>query len=334
MICSLILDEMFEFDEDYVIEQIQNAYLEGSACRRLGGIRYKKNDDNTTEILAWQCNLADVQNYEVKLPTIVRISLDENNIVTNVNLNNYFKGSQGIPCSQKYLNKRLKKLVIGQDYDIKNSALRSQTALHCRHIYELVYGACSFKDYCIKNNLNDAYVSESTSAVETEKGLSCVDNISINNKKAITKIEFNNFKGNMKYNVSGAIESVSGMEIVGYYLDEDEWIKINDNQLLEVEGNEKYIMTFMKKVSPYWQHSGSTFNLKKKFYFSQIWPTTLFGILTQAFGLTTFNKNYAYFQHCIAGIQSIDQVPYCIGGIKTLDEGEKYFDNFSVEDLY
>ena len=131
MICSLILDEMFEFDEDYVIEQIQNAYLEGSACRRLGGIRYKKNDDNTTEILAWQCNLADVQNYEVKLPTIVRISLDENNIVTNVNLNNYFKGSQGIPCSQKYLNKRLKKLVIGQDYDIKNSALRSQTALHC-----------------------------------------------------------------------------------------------------------------------------------------------------------------------------------------------------------
>ena len=36
MICSLILDEMFEFDEDYVIEQIQNAYLEGSACRRLG----------------------------------------------------------------------------------------------------------------------------------------------------------------------------------------------------------------------------------------------------------------------------------------------------------
>ena len=93
-------------------------------------------------------------------------------------------------------------------------------------------------------------------------------------------------------------------------------------------------MTFMKKVSPYWQHSGSTFNLKKKFYFSQIWPTTLFGILTQAFGLTTFNKNYAYFQHCIAGIQRIDQVPYCIGVIKTLDEGEKYFDNFSVEDLY
>ena len=30
MICSLILDEMFEFDEDYVIEQIQNAYLEGT----------------------------------------------------------------------------------------------------------------------------------------------------------------------------------------------------------------------------------------------------------------------------------------------------------------
>ena len=51
--------------------------------------------------------MAEVQNYDVVLPTIISIKLDNNSVLRQIELDECFKGSQGIPCSYKFLNRRL-----------------------------------------------------------------------------------------------------------------------------------------------------------------------------------------------------------------------------------
>ena len=71
-----------------------------------------------------------------------------------------------------------------------------------------------------------------------------------------------------------------------------------------------------------------------KFYFSQIWGPTFFGILSQALGLVIFNNNYAYFQHCIYGIQHDDEgKPLCIGVSDDLDVVLANFPDFDLSDI-
>ncbi|WP_297957168.1 hypothetical protein [uncultured Ruminococcus sp.] len=56
-------------------------------------------------ITAWQCNMARLKTTDLKLPTVLRFVLDDTGIVTDAELMENFKGSQGIPCSQSYLNR-------------------------------------------------------------------------------------------------------------------------------------------------------------------------------------------------------------------------------------
>lgn len=84
----------------------------------------------------------------------------------------------------------------------------------------------------------------------------------------------------------------------------------------------------------YFHQSGINLGVKKRFYFSQLWPTSFYGVLCQSFALAMFNKNFAYFQHCIYGIQRDKERCYCIGVINDINEGIAMFEDYSIEDLY
>ena len=90
----------------------------------------------------------------------------------------------------------------------------------------------------------------------------------------------------------------------------------------------------MKILSKYWLYSGKAININSKFYFSQMWPPTLFGILNQMFALSIYSNSYSYFQHCIRGLQKDDVSCACIGVCEDINECKKYFSDFSIEDLY
>lgn len=333
MIPRLILNEPFDLVESYVYKQLQEYTLSGGCCLRVGGIRYKKVEDKTS-IIAWQCNLADVQNYDVRLPTIITIELDCNDVIIDIKLSEKFKGSQGIPCSQKYLQRRLTNELIGESFSMDNVKIKDQFYLACRHVYELVYGAASFKNYCENEGIMDAWTTECTKAYQVEDSLEVFDRISINGNEAITKIKIDNFKDSIKYEKRGTISEVSGLEITGFSIEDGEFKPIKDVQVVNAKSNTEFVMYFMKAISRYWMSAGKRLGVKGGFYFSQIWAPTFYGIITQGFALAIFNKNYAYFQHCISGIQHVDDKPCCIGIVEDIDECMKYFKDFCIEDLY
>ena len=116
---ELVLDYECAQDEDYIFGEIcaydfidRNVYKEqGFEVCRIGGYQYKATDDGGCSMIGWQCNFAAIQNYDIQLPTIILIKVDASNTITSIRLSDKFKGSQGIPCSFKYLNRRLQEFV-------------------------------------------------------------------------------------------------------------------------------------------------------------------------------------------------------------------------------
>ena len=335
MIPILILNNFYAFDEEYVNDQIQKANLEGSISGRVGGVRYRKTDSGK-EVLAWQCNLANVQSFDVKLPTIIHIAIDEDNNIKAITLNERFKGSQGIPCSWKYLNRHMRSTLLATGFSPHNPLITNPLILSCRHTYELVLGSCTFLAYCESQGIKNAFLSESTIAYanKCDDMIDLVDRICINDNDVVTKMSVCNYRNTIKHNRSGTISACDDLRISVYSYCNNEYICLGSKKNIHADNCNDFKMKVMKTISKIWLESGKRLGVTKDFYFSQIWPPTSYGLLTQAFALTMFKDNYLYFQHCVSGIQRIEGKPLCIGVIHNVEEGATFFDGFGEDDLF
>lgn len=330
---NLILDEWYNPDEEYVLKQIQASFLDEAVCGRREGYRIIRLDEGY-KILAWQCNMADVQYNDILLPAIITIEIDENMYVSKVQLHSSFKGSQGITCSHRFLNERLKEVLTGMEFKLTNKSITDEHKLYCRHLYELILGACSFLEYCVKNGIEDSYKSESIMTFQSENSMDMVDRLSINGNEIIAKVKFENYIGNILFGVDGEIKKVNGLHISSYLLENNVWKQTKDSKVLYAENREEALMKFMKIISGYWVAYGNKLNVKRKFYFSVLYPTSFFGLFTQSIALVIFNKNYSYFQHCINGLQRVNHIPLCLGVIESMEEGKERFQGFDSDYLY
>ena len=330
---KLILDDFFPLDVKYVADQIQLLTLEEAQFGRYGGVCYKANADGT-DILAWQCNVVDVQNCDVSLPTIISLRISKNRRVIKADLHDNFKGSQGVPCMYRYLNNRMKKLIIGENFSLDNIVFKDQTVFYCRHIYELVFGSCAFYNHYISLGIQNAYISESTGVYSESDTLKCLDRISVVGNCAETRIDFSGYKDKINFGLNGSIEKVDGLKISGFSIEKEKTTMIKDLQKIEAQEQTEFVMKTMKTLNPYWKSSGKKIGVDRGFYFSHLWPPSLFGILTQSLGLSLFNKNFTYFQHCIYGLQHNNNgKPLCIGVINNVSEGQRFFEDLTLEDF-
>lgn len=329
---DIVLDEKFSFDNKYVENVIAELAIDNCICGRYTGIQCEKEGENTN-ILAWQCNIADIQNYDIKLPLIMNISVDQNNIVCDVDIYENFKGSQGIPCSLKYLNRQVKEILVNEVFSINNQLFNNQNVFSCRHVFELVYGACALLNSYAENK-NHILVSELSGIELKNQTLYCYDKIKVNEEIVESRLEISNFINNIKYDASGKVVKVNNMEICQYEYQNKTWISDGKIEILSAKDNREYVMKMMRILSKPWMRMSNKLLVKKKVYYSTLWPPTFFGILSQAFGIAIFNKNLTYFQHSIYGLQRDDNGhPLCIGVIDNIDEGTKYFKGFSFNDL-
>ena len=335
MIPELILNGYYAFDEYFVNESIQKADLSGGVSGRIGGFRYEKKPGGK-EILAWQCNLAVTQGFEVKLPTIVHMFVDENNVIQSITLNEQFKGSQGIPCSWKFLNRLLREILLYTDFSLQNKDIVNPKILCCRHTYELVLGACALAARLESENIGDAYLSESTMAYAAEDGgsIESVDRICLNGADAVTRMNLNNFRGSLNYDSSGAVNACDGLTISGNIYGDGKFAPLSWEKTINAVNGNDFKMKMMKAISKFWLDSGKRLGVNKDFYFSHLWPPSLFGLISQALALISFKDNYSYFQHSVSGIQRFDGAPQCIGVIDSVDEGKRLFNGFEETDLY
>lgn len=320
-----------------IVSRLNELSLDGRCCMRYCGIRISPNSESGFEIMAWQCNMADIRNYDVKLPTVIKISLDSERIIRSIELMPDFKGSQGMACSRSYLDRRLRSILIGEKLTGLNPKIIDPYLLCCRHTFELTVGAATFLDANLDRVRNGeiCYTEESIGAYIENGIISCIDEIDINGHTERTRITVSDIIGNISYNAAGRIENVDGMSLCGYSFEDNEWKQIKDTYTIEADSYQKYVMKLMKIVSGYWLSCAKRLKIRRNFYFSQIWGPTFFGILSQAIGICVFNNNYAYFQHCIYGIQRDDtNRPLCIGVTDNIDEMTSVFPDFTIEDLY
>lgn len=341
MLPNLILNREYNIVEEEVLQEIYSYDFSGDAIYqekgfevcRIGGYRYIKMDNGYTKMMAWQCNMADVQSYDIKLPTIIHIYINSKNVIEQISLSNCFKGSQGIPCSWKYLNRRLQ-LFIGRNFVIDEELIKDSLSTGCSHTFELLYGACAFGEWCEQRGIKSSYLSEVTSAYESQNGIVAIDRITIGGKESVTKIEISDFKENIHYNRQGSIDKCSNMTIQGWDLNGNSNIQISDVKEISANSKDEFRIKIMKVLSKYWMNSGKYIGIEKKFYFSQLCPTSLYGILSQMFAKTVFGNSYSYFQHCIRGLQKNDKSCACIGVCTDVDECLKYFPDFEINDLF
>ncbi len=197
----------------------------------------------------------------------------------------------------------------------------------------MLYGACTFKEWCDTNNIKKAYLSETTAALHHEDMIIAYDRNSVNGNETLTKIQISDFKNTIEYDKNGAICGCKGMTVCGFSNNDTEEL-IGETKTITSDNKKDFSMKLLKILSKYWKNSGKQIGINNKFYFSHLWPTTLYGILVQAFAMVVFSDSYAYFQHCIRGLQKDEEHCACIGVCEDLSECEKYFPDFSVEDLY
>lgn len=317
---------------DDILGLISETNLKDVSCKRIFGFKISESETTST-LLCWQCNLADINGFDTKLPTTVILEIENaNRTIKSVELKENFKGSQGMPCARLFLNRKLKEVLIGEELSIENKKIQDPLILCCRHTHELVVGAISFYENYLKTGAK--LYNESTFAKIDDDGIDLFDVTNLNDKKLRYNVRFNFKKNDICMNEDGEIYELSNIKVTSHMFENGERILLREDFIENAKGAGEIALILMKVFSKLWKHAGKSFDVKRNFYFSNLWPPSIYGVFVQSIALAIHGGNYAYFQHALSGLQKGCGSPKCVGIVSDIDEALKYFPDFRIEDMY
>ncbi len=316
-----------------VNKKIEKLYLDGALCQRAISIEMAPLGDRL-EIVAWQCNMAGMKTTDLKLPTVLRFLLDGQGVVLEAELMENFKGSQGLPCSQPYLNRILKSRLVGMSFAADDTVLRHETILHCRHLFELTAAAITFYRYCRSNLDQKNTLSDLTRAYPTDAGIQIKDDYHINDTSLTLEQQLLFSPSELSLQATGEICYVKHMTLNTTIHSQSEAPVSICNEISDVSGNTNIVMSMMKLFSYPWQALGRKLGVRRNYYFTNLVPSSVYGVLVQAIALMIFPDNYNYFQHALAGLQRSQDRPLCVGMALNQAELREFYPEFREEDLF
>lgn len=316
-----------------VFRKVNAIRPDGALSQRCTEICCEKNAEGTV-ITAWQCNMADVQHFDVKLPTAIILKTGADGKVISAELLENFKGSQGIPCSRRYLDRKLKQQLIGKSIRPEDRELQDPLMFACRHLYELVIGASWLYFEMCRRDETSCCFTEKSRAFELENGLKITDISECFGTKVRSRVLLEFPKNKVKMNEAGEVDYLEDLVMRCRIEREGENSEESCFELAKAVSAEDVVMQVMKLFSRFWHILGKQFDTRRSFYFSNMWPPTLYGIFVQSVSLVLFQNNYAYFQHAIHGIQRGRKAPQCVGIVSNMQEAQEYFPDLEAEDLY
>jgi hypothetical protein len=312
--------------------KVEELHFDGALCQRVISIEMEPVGENTL-ITTWQCNMASMKTTDLKLPTVLRIVLNAAGVAIEAELMENFKGSQGIPCSQTYLNRILKSRLIGLCFLNDDTVLRNELMFHCRHIFELSAAAITFYRFCSThlNERNKLY--ECTKAFPEPKGILVKDDYHINGHHITVDEHLSFSASDISMQTDGKIGRIEhfGLEAQVFY-DDGPQAPLSD-EIIQISGSDNTIMSMMKLFVEPWKSIGRKLGVRRNYYFSNLVPSSLYGVMIQAIALTLFPNNYNYFQHSLAGLQRNEERPLCVGMVLDHNELHKFYPEFKKEDL-
>ena len=293
---------------------------EGFLLMRLRGTQISIRPDGMT-IHGWMVNIVSSGSVIVRLPLLLRIETDAEKKICHVAILNEFKGSQGILCSKKYLQRHLEQKLVGTDFAVSNPVIASEVECACLHVQEIFMGAISFHEQCVRKELIDAYESE------TCYFYGCDDDIVMlgRNKSSAfdevnTKIVFPDAMNRMKFDKSFKL-----------YLEEEQKMACSYGKDFEectetaIRKNRAVQMEMLRSFVPVFRSFGKRIDCRGDYFFTCLYPKTLIGLLTEAIALKQYSSNYVYFQKCLLDLQRKDGKPKCIGAVDNIREAAEVF---------
>lgn len=315
-----------------IIEDINRLDMQDSICQRVTSYVIKEHGQGLS-CMVWQCNMAEFTSMTVKLPTALQVQIDHLGIIKEIELLENFKGSQGLPCSGAYLNRRLKEVVLNTSLYDTGYFLHRKLNCDCRHVNELLCGLSALLAQEEIKNKKECSVYNVSCAKETPTGIMITDEIIVNDLHSISYMDFEFDKSKIEFGKDGGLKKIPKMTL-HTELVHGKSRQIYDSVLEDAGTRQALVMSFIKMMHTTWKNIGKSLGVRRNFCFSNLYPTSFYGLFVQCLALILYPGNFNYFQHSVKGLQRVQGQPLCIGMVETIDEAEQCFPSFGVEDLY
>jgi hypothetical protein len=288
-------------------------------------------------ITGWQRNVSRLRKMDVSLPTIITLVLDKNRHIREIELDESFKGSKGLMCSHRYLNRNLKTQVRGQVFDGSFLGAIKQEKTHCSHLFEVLSGMYSFyrmaenrgfaglrpRGFMYEEEAIDSYTKDGTIhslGTHMVKGLAPV----------CFRLSLHDIMGKVGFAGGGALRLEEGVAAV-FRLNGEKVLKgmisIN-NQNCGHPDLLKFLLQCIAKVKDKLCPAKGI-----RMFNTNLYPRAYIGMLIQAVAIRLFNNNYNYIMHALTALQRFDEVPLCVGALTDQAEADQYFPGFDFTEL-
>ncbi|PID59162.1 hypothetical protein CSB45_01815 [candidate division KSB3 bacterium] len=287
------------------------------------------------QIIAWQRNVARLQKMDVSLPTIVSLNLDQQRIIQDIALDPSFAGSQGLSCSQSYLQRMLTKHLEGRPFTLAHIDIMSIKFLHCLHLQEVLQGALAFLEQHETSVCYNVDEIETGEAIDEGSDIRIVDVYEDSNGTSLSwELTLLDYKDRLCFGKNGEIRRIDHLDIV-FSSSSSKGEDIHLQTTIHGDTPERIIAALLRFTLKCWKGLACQIQTKQKtFYNTNAFPISLIGLIVQSLGIVIFSNNYNYFQHILAALQREQGIPLCIGIVEHIEEAQTYFPEFSLEDVY
>lgn len=306
-------------------------------CRFRGTIISSVNSCGDRKILGWQRNVSRIRKMDVSLPTMIELTINDKDKITGIELDASFRGSKGWLCSRSYLNDVLKEKMTGLNLTTDFLQVVTLKELHCFHLVEVLNGIYGL--YAIlknqaspQNQPNDSFFEEEIMDCYMDGGdcYACSKHWIKGRDPVIHTLKLNDIFRVAGFDKKG---NLKGLENVKIDFSIKDRILFNNEALLGNSRNIyrdflKFILKCIDEVKL------QVINDRRvRFLNTNLMPAALAGLIVQAIAMKTFKSNYSYVMHVLTALQRVNDIPLCLGAIKSKEEAEHYFKGYDFENL-
>jgi hypothetical protein len=279
---------------------------------------------------------------DVSLPMIVTLNVNDG-MIEDINLDASFKGSKGLMCCWKYLNRNLQSIFEGQVFDRSFIQKAKLESTHCFHLFEVLSGLYSYYQILqaddFRESAPDHRVCTREITYEEEAIDSYVENGTIHSLgtqvlkgKAPLHFELilHQILQRVSYDKNGRVKTEQGIQ-ADFLLDDQvvlsEMITLNHLIPGSLDLSHylfKCIRQLKQRLCP---------NQNNQIFNTNLYPQAYIGMLIQSLAIRLFNNNYNYIMHALTALQRPDTQPLCVGAIADQNEANQYFPGYSFAEL-
>lgn len=298
---------------------------------RMRGTRIEKTSEGY-HVAAWQRNMAQIQKMYSSLPTVITMTLDHERTIQTVQLAPEFTGSQGITCSQAYFNRHLNQILPGNKLTPENVGLFLAKQTHCYHVQEVLLALLTFFAHFDLLDVPQYDEIETGETFAIGNDILCAGTQRFSDGNLFQfEMCFHGLKNKMKFKQDGTIARIDNVAVDFKSSGEP----VIQGVLTGDDTNSCYqsIISFFETVV---KHVGNkTYPVKDVMpHHTTLQPHSFLGLMVQLVAIAQYPENYNYVQHAIRGLQRKKEKPYCLGVIKDLEEGKRFYPSLVMDDLY